>query len=379
MDLYTLTDTFLAKDVVDEYVSAIWTERYSVAGDCQIVAAATTDMMKKLKPGTNLAMRGSKEIMTIDTISIENNQITALGSTLLTFLNSRYAWFRNIASSEEDSRVTDYSASGVPVGQFISQMVDLICINPSRFTGDWAPANLDWDREIIPGLLLGEEDTSGGGQQLTMPIGPLYTGISELATREGIGISLYLASSDPDTGYVLRFKTYSGVNRTSKQNIRPLIRLVPDMDSLSDLKEVRSIAEWKNVCYVYYKGRITIHYETHALAVDPPDGFDRRSMVTTPSDGKYAGVNEDADIYREQHARDALANHNYIRAVDGRTSPQNDFKYGIDYGLGDTIELQGLTGTISEARVTEYIRSEDSTGEKEYPSISVIKAPGEEE
>jgi hypothetical protein len=80
----------------------------------------------------------------------------------------------------------------------------------------------------------------------------------------------------------------------------------------------------------------------------------------------------DITAFRIQNAKDALANHNYIRAIDGQSSPTSDYKFGVHYGLGDIIELEGLTGLISKARVTEYIRSQDKTGEKEYPTISVL-------
>lgn len=403
MDLYTLTNTFMEKDVVDEYISAIWTERYSVAGDFQIVAAATPDMIEKLKEGTYLALRGSDEVMIIDTVSIEKSQLTAVGSTFLAFLNNRFAWFRNpdaTSGTDIDARVVDYTVEDKAVGEFISQVVNLICIAPSVFPSPWNSANLDWDREIVPGLSLGAIDASGGHKKLTMPVGPLYDGIADLASKENVGVSLYLASADPVTGFVLKFKTYRGLDRTSDQTTNTLVRLVPEMDSLTDLKEVRSIANWKNVCYVYYKGIISKHYETPELAAVPPEGFERRSLVTNPNDEpaghkvqvaattrgltygtpatSYTVVDEaDVVAFREQNARDALANHNYIRAIDGRTSPQNDYKFGIDYFLGDTIELEGLTGTISKARITEYIRSEDKTGEKEYPTISVIRPEGE--
>lgn len=388
MDLYTLTDTFLAKDVVDEYISAIWTERFSTAGDFQIVAAATIDMQEKLKEGTYLALRGSDEVMTVDTVSIENNQLTAIGETLPAFLNNRYAWFRNSASSDIEDRVVDYTSDDTTVGEFISQMVDLICITPSPFGGLWVPANLDWENEVIPGLELGAIDTTGGDKKLTMPVGPLYDSIAELAQKEGVGISLYLDSADPVDGYVLKFKTYRGVDRTSDQITNELVRLVPEMDSLTDLKEIRSVANWKNVCYVYYKGIISVHYEDPLAPI--PVGFERRVLVTNPNDepaghkvinkefwrygpSSYTVVDE-ADVaeFRAQHARDALANHNYIRAIDGKTSPENDYKFGVNYFLGDLIELEGLTGTISKARITEYIRSEDQQGEKEYPTISVV-------
>jgi hypothetical protein len=60
MDLYTLTDTFLPDDPVDEFVSAIWTERYSTAGDVQLVVPATRRYMEQLADGRYLALRGSR-------------------------------------------------------------------------------------------------------------------------------------------------------------------------------------------------------------------------------------------------------------------------------------------------------------------------------
>jgi hypothetical protein len=71
VDLYTLSDTFLAKDPVDQFVSAIWNERYSAAADVQLVVAATGENLSLLADGTFLGLRGSKEVMQIQTQSIE--------------------------------------------------------------------------------------------------------------------------------------------------------------------------------------------------------------------------------------------------------------------------------------------------------------------
>jgi hypothetical protein len=97
VDLYTLTDTFLAKDPVDQFVSAIWNERYSAAGDVQLVVAATGENLKLLADGTFLALRGSKEVMQIQTQSIEKGLMTVVGTSLTEFLNQRVAWFKNPA------------------------------------------------------------------------------------------------------------------------------------------------------------------------------------------------------------------------------------------------------------------------------------------
>ena len=394
MDLYTLNPNFLDKDVVDEYVSAIWTERYSEAGDCQLVVPATADNIVKLKEGTFLALRGSKEVMILETQSIEKGLMTVVGKTLPIFLNNRAVWFKNPAftGGAATDRIVDYTDATKKPGQFIADVVDKMVINPVAFPSggspNYFPANLDWANDKIPFLSLGAVDASGVVKRLTAPVGPLYDAISNLAKQEDVGFSLYLQSANPDTGYVLKFTTYKGVDRTSS-GPGNLVRLTRDLDGIQDIKEVNSVSKYKNVAYVYYKGEISIHYAEPSLPI--PEGFDRRIMVVNPEGEPVARSSYQAswgygssyavyyvgpaDIaaFREQAARDALANNNYIHAIDGQTSPITDYVYGVDYSLGDTIELEGYTGNLTKAKITEYIRSEDATGEKAYPTISVIE------
>jgi hypothetical protein len=384
MDLYTLTDTFLAKDVVDEYISAIWTERFSAAGDVQLVVPATSESINKLAEGTFLSLRGTKEVMQLESVSIENETLTVVGRTLPVFLNQRYAWFHNQNTSDTDNPIADFTADDMVPGEFISEIVNLMVIDPLPMAGPWEESeDLDWDVEKISGLSLGDIDMSGEVKKLTVVVGPLYDSIAQVAQKEKVGISLYLEDADPVTGYSLKFKTYRGLDRTSDQDVNELVRLVPDMDSLSDVKEVRSIENFKNVCYVFWHGRLSKHL-LNPLDAEPVD-MDRRVLITnaetepvghketTPWGYSHTVVGpDDIAAFREQNARDALANHNYIRAIDGQTSPNNDYQYGVHYGLGDIIELEGLTGTISKAQITEFIRTEDSQGEKQYPTISVV-------
>jgi hypothetical protein len=387
MDLYTLNENFLAKDMIDQFVSAIWTERYSVAGDVQLVVPATSRNITALTPGTFLSLRGSQEVMHLQTQSIEDNLMTVTGETLVKFLNERFAWFKNPETTDADERIKDRVDDTKKPGQFISDVVDKTVIHPTSFGGAYAPADLNWPLEVIPALTLGDIDASGEVKRLTMPIGPVYDGISRLATDEGVGISLYLASANPLTGYSLKFKTYQGKDLTSTQTTYPLVRLVPELDAISNIKELHSISNYKNVAYVYYQGKITEYLAEPTLP--SPEGFARRVLIVDP-EGNPAGHQEtrigqwgrpytvtvvdsaDIDAFLEQTAKDALANNNYIRAIDGEVSRDTEFVFGKDYALGDIIELEGLTGTIQKARVTEYIRTHDNTGERAYPTLAVI-------
>jgi hypothetical protein len=285
-------------------------------------------------------------------------------------------------------------------------------IAPVPFTGSpWVNLNLDWERDKIDNLTLGDVDHSGDPTRWTIPVGPLYTVLQQVAEKDGLGMSLYLEYADAVMGYSLKFTTYRGVDHTSGQSVVPLIRLTPNMETLSDLKEIRSIDGYKNVCYVNYLNRLSTHYED---PLNIPEGLDRRVMITdavgepignkptptsrlmsysatsanrevSPTTGGagsvlYGGaytytpsiIPADEQAFRDQNAKDALANHNYIRALDGQVSQINEYKFGTDYGLGDILELEGLTGVVSKARVTEYVRAQDNKGRREYPTLSVI-------
>lgn len=394
MDLYTLNPNFLPQDIIDQFTSAIWTDRYSQRGDVQLTLAPTPLNIERLKPGTYLALRGSKEVMEIQTHEIDKGLLKVSGVGLLeAVFNRRYAWYQNPAASSPESRVSDLTQEKVP-GQFLADIVDSQVINPVPFVGPgYEDANLDWELEVIPGLALGAVDTSGVAERLTATVDYLYASLVQVAVKYGVGMSLYLDDANPLTGYVIKFTTYRGRDLTSDQTIYPLVRLSPDLDEISDIKEVHSNALYKNVAYVYYQGEISKHLAEPTLP--EPEGLDRRVLVTNaekePVGHKEIGYNyyggtfnrgstyeytivgpEDIVAFREQNAKDAFANNNYIHAIDGQTSPISEYTYGVDYGLGDVIEIQGLTGAISKARITEYIRSQDQYGERNYPTISVI-------
>ena len=386
-----MNENFISQTIVDEFVSAIWVERYSSCGELQLVTAVTEDAIEALAEGTFVGRRGTKEVMEIQTQSIENNLLTVNGKSLVNFLDQRLFWATNPDDDTPENRIKDYSVTD-KVGQAIADVVETMVITAVPFGGAYSDANIDWDADEIEFLELGDVDVSGDDEDITFTIGPLYQSIHQVAEKFGMGISLYLEEANIDTGYVLKFKTYAGEDRTSDSLTNDLIRLQPDLDSLSDIKELRSLQNYKNVAYVYFDGEITIHYED---PLDIPENFNRRVLMVDAENeslGRKPGPTEGWTYYpggaaghwtlppdplalaewREAHARDALANWNYIRAIDGQTSPDNEFQYGTDYGLGDVIELQGLSGNISKARVTEFIISQDRSGERQYPTISVV-------
>src|SRR5688572_12304682 len=89
MRLYTLDPSFLKHDVVEDFTSVIWTERYGSEGDTTLVVPATPANISKFRPGTFLALDGSDEVMLLETRTIKDGLLTVEGFSLVKFLEER--------------------------------------------------------------------------------------------------------------------------------------------------------------------------------------------------------------------------------------------------------------------------------------------------
>lgn len=377
MQLQVLTNNFLLDYVIDEYVSLIWTERYTSAGDMQLVVVSSASYINSLKPGTFVKTPESKEVMRIETQSLENNLLTIKGTSLLSLLNQRYVWPMGYGDSPGGFVPVNYVDSARAPGNFISEVVRRFAIT---ITWQWGTAgavtshSMDELEEEIPNLQLGDIDYSGTVTELTAPMGLLYDAIKPTAEASKVGITLYLYYANA-TEYVLRFVTYQGTNRTSNQTVNPLIRLSPSNDDIHNVKELRSNAEEVNVLYLW-NGTLLWKY-TKGF----PTPLNRRVKVIHPTitpewfnefDNSYGEKTYLPKLSGEALAKFVFERGKQIHIVDAQVNQLTTYKLGVDFWLGDLIELVSpTTGEISIARVTEHIRSDDSTGERAYPTIEI--------
>jgi Siphovirus ReqiPepy6 Gp37-like protein len=371
MDLYTLDENFLRRDVVDNFQSIVWTERFTKAGDVNLVVTPSRENIVMLPEGTFLALEGSKEVMLIENALIEGGKLKLTGPSITQFLDTRVIRY---SSNHADRYYNITLQPGLAMGFVVNDMV----VAGSPYTTSSA-YGVDGPRQVIPTLMVSDMDSSGAAVALAIPYGPLYTALQQIAETYQIGFQMYLESSSP-AGYFLMFRTYAGKDRTSKQSVNDVVRLSPNVDSLTDLKELRSIAKYKNVAYAFAPSNPVAGVTQSGVAYADNEaatsmGFDRRTLLVFADDLTTDKVGGSAAVLLQilnQRAKDALANNNYVKTVDGEVVPQAQFKYGTDYGLGDIVELQSFSGILQNARVTEYIRTKDATGERAYPTISVI-------
>lgn len=378
MDIFVLDSTFHAISVLDSYMSVVWTERYSAAGDIVLKVADTPEMRLLLKEGTFLSIATSLEVMIIETRLAEKGVLTVTGPSLVAFLRNR------IVKRSWDNKYGFCLLSGLP-GQIPGHIIRHFAL--PGFPGgvmETGQVVSTGALEMIPNLIIGFEDTITYPVSIDYPVkhGNIYDAIKEVCDTFNFGFTLYLDNVTP-TSYNLYFGTYSGKDRTSNQSVNPIVRLQPALDSLAETKELHSISGYRNVAYAFAPNVLAaVSYVGTAYAnavAQTAVGFDRRTLLVLADDIQPADVDltttAGQNAFRAlltQRAKDGLANNNYIRMVDGQIVPQAGFTFGVDFTLGDIVELTADSGEYSTARVTEYIRSKDDSGFSAYPTLSVL-------
>lgn len=368
MEIFTLDDVLQRRDVIEEFSSAIWTERYYGDSDVEIVVPLKSDSINKLLPGTFVTLTGSQEVMLIETQEIDDG-VKCTGISLLPWLNNRF-----VRTSDTHKDRTWY-LNQMPAGKILWTMIHDMCVAGSKYLDGTISIGIPvryTKQLIIPGLGLHSYDSTGGNVQVAIPFGPLYDAMREVAVTYQLGQQIIQETGK--TTPLLGYRNYRGLNRTHTQLINPLVRFSPFFDSLINVKELHSNAAQKTMAFAFASqaddtlGGVGVAY----LKGADYKGFKLRALEVLV-DGIDVNIPDSAVLKTlSDKAKAALRENKYIEAVAGEIVSTNMFKYGIDYNLGDLVELQGNNQAISFARVTEYIRAQSSTGERSYPTVEVI-------
>src|SRR5437868_1403403 len=146
MDIYTMNRGFLKQAEIDEFESAIWTERYYGDGDFELSVPANTDMLLKLPKGQLMGCVGSEEPMILETRDIKEGRLKTTGITLTQWLNNRIIrtsathadkeWHlsRGFVWDSPDPHGPPVTA-GLKPGSALSYIVQQFCIGGSFLNG----------------------------------------------------------------------------------------------------------------------------------------------------------------------------------------------------------------------------------------------------
>jgi hypothetical protein len=367
VDLYVLDDLFRRVEIFDVYESLIWTDRWIGMGDFELVIDDTWTNRNILKRDARLAINDSDHIMVIQT-TVRNQtadgkkMLTVSGKSLEQILEDRVAKpnFTSLATSPR------WVLEGTP-GTIIRSMVDAICVDGILSPNDvieylivpFVQGDSIWPPDTLP--------EPGGFLHMELEPKSLYDAVKELCVEYNLGFGIL---RNPDKAE-LYFEVWSGSDRSggNATGLAPVI-FSPELDNLTDTTELRSKETYKNVAYVLSDKGCTIVYAND-------DGSDRtgfrRRVLTVVVENVRENTNESYmtnEQILQRRGLEALTEHRMIHALDGEISKDSSYRYGIDYRLGDIVELRSSDDINKAMRVTEQIFVSDGEGDRAYPTLA---------
>lgn len=355
MELHVLDGDRRRTEVVDDFESCIWTERYSGYGDSELVIRSTPGVRSLFPTGKWFVQNQSSRIMEVETIE----EKVSGGKTMLSIKSRTIEKILEDRTAMNSSTNTaKWTLTGTPA-DIARTMFNTVCVQGYPSTLEKIPY-LETVFTTIP--VTRPEPTN----TITIEIEKqtLYKSIKELCDAYGLGFYLVRVNDTAN----LRFKIISGNDRTMSQTTFPPVVFGSSLGNLEDTTELMSVQNFKNVAHVFSpNGAVTVYAPGFDNTVS---GFQRR-VLTVKADDITDAAGSALTTKLTQRGYDELAKARGIFAFDGEIPKQGSYQYARDYNLGDLVSMQSSNGTISSMRVSEQIFVCDEQGDKSYPSLSV--------
>lgn len=366
MELMTLNANNQAYKLIENYDSLIWTERYNTVGDFQIETGNVEQFLNLLPEGTRLTLRESNIAMVVETHQIDRKKntpqkLTIKGRSFESILDRRVA----IQSVAALTGAANWTVNLKTPSDLAHYIIDAICVDGIIDADDIFPsAMVQFPTPADYNL------STGPTKAFTVDRGNLLsTVLTLLQTEAALDIS-----TTPDTpavvphgiravrpnsaGTAIGIQIYVGTDKSDT------IYFDATRDLLDDGTYLFSKVGAANVAYGVASGLAATMYE----GASEPTGLDRRVILVDASD---SGIAAEEILKNEMSV--SLSEAHETAMFDGSINQDlSPYTYGVDYNLGDIVRVVGDYELDEHARVTEYIRSEDATGTKFYPTLTTI-------
>jgi hypothetical protein len=363
MELYVLDSLFRSIEVVEKYVSFIWTERFNSAGDFELLVESTPSNRSAFTPGMRFALSDSVRCMETETVEDatdeEGRKLLKISGPSIEFpiMDNRVAFnVKDDLTTNPKWVITDAPAD---VARKVFQD---ICVTGVLDTDDIVPF-------ITAVAVLPDDTIPEPPDDITVEIEPdtVYNVVKPICEAYDLGFRIVRNGELSQ----LAFDIYTGTDRTSMQTALPTVLFSLDLNNLKSTSRLESDAGMKNVAYVYSNLGFE---EVVALDVNPSiSGFERKVLVVKMDDFDVGTSAPVVSAMMQQKGKEELAKCRGFIGFDGEVSEVSEYKYGVDYQLGDLVEIYGEDGYSSIVRVTEQIFASDEQGQRSYPTLSAFK------
>lgn len=357
MELSVLNSTFRREKLVENWNSLVWTERHSVAGDFQLVSNDIDDIMRLLpigepgEPPTLVTIDESDVPMMVEQHKIETPKndkpkITTTGRVFEAFLDERQT-VRAVISGTARSPWTVSGATSSAMAAY--SVAEEIIVDGKPKTEDAIP-------EI---LLLNSVVDVGTAQDYAVEPKGLYSWMLETLALGKYGLRSELAPLTDQIAVII----YKGTDRSGENGVVFDVAL----DQFNDASYLLSQLGYKNVMIT-----ATQNGQEISTLGSTPSGLARRVAFQDLSSEIVLSAGSPLTNLTINKGKVALADLLPTGLFSGGVAESVSQGYKSSYFLGDIVKLQGDYGLTQNARVAEFVRTQDTTGVKAYPTFEAV-------
>lgn len=377
--LYVYDATFTIKLVIDVFSDLLWTERYYGYSEFEVTMPMNKDIIDQCKLDDYISVSWSDKFMVIETIAVhtdmeQGDTLTISGRSLESILDRRISLDEKIGTFQ-----TDGSPNQIGLQYAVKTLINNNIINPA-----------DLERRI-PNFSY-KDSTDRNVTELTIDsfrdIGAnLYDKISAICKESELGFRV-----NPMGAGGFEFELYAGTDRSWSQDSLFAVVFSDSYDNLPNSDYLESTTNYRNVCYTVWDWKYTIHIQTETFSFDIPrsgrrvtkssiqsssTGLNRREVYNNDDSGEH-DVEKESNIptYAKQfenNGLEILGEHDIDKMFEGDVEYNRQFVYGVDYFLGDIVQLENKYGQEGRCRVTEVVLGWDASGPILTPTFELIE------
>lgn len=336
------------QDVVDDFISLIWTDRHIALGNFQCRVPLTPKNLALFQEGNLVEIADSEFTMIVETTRIEKTTMVVAGRELTSILDRRLVL---ATFPTKPPKLTDY------LSQLVADNIGHFALLPERaipffFPMFNSPEGFTKQKDY---------DQISYGQNLLVAI-------FDLCKEANLGFKVTRVTAG------MEFAVYFGVDR-SKLNRRVTFRL--DDGSVINPETIKGASTEKNVAYVRLppkEGDGVGEVRKVIRNTDPwNQNLNRREVWIDASSMRSDPNFKEANRFNLMSVlgKTELSKHEYTHTVDFEVSPKTSYQYREDYFLGDIVGVTDqTTDNPTKYQVSEFIHSFEPGKNRSYPTFT---------
>lgn len=357
MELTLLNNSLEPVHVLDSFKSLIWTDRYSDLGDLELYISFNSSLLAFLKEDYFVTIPSSDRTMIIEELQIESDPeigptLLVKGRSLESILLRRIVWNQTILDGNFQTEIERLLTENV--------------INPSD--ADRQISNLVFEASTDPLITALTIEGQYHGEFI-------FDVIKAECDKANIGFKMVLNEANEFV-----FSLYIGSNHSYDQEDNPYVVFSEEFENLINTDSVytESSLKYKTIVLVIGEGEGTARLtSTASIPSGAGTELERREMfldgssISRTIDG---GTLSEADYQSQlsQKGLEELANNQFLHTFDGQIESTNMYLYGVDFGMGDIVQLVTEYNIEGKVQVVELIQSQNESGISVCPTFKNV-------